>query len=227
MKLTIFAATGRIGRHLLRQALDARHEVTAVVRDPAKLTGILPPGAEVRTVTADLLAPDPELLRSAVGGADAVLSCFGPSGARDAGHTTEGTRPITDAMQATGVRRIVVVSASPVSTTPSPGRPHPPRHDPGEGPLIRWVGKPLGRLVYGRHFADLARMEDLLRESGLEWTAVRPPRLTDRPPTHDYRTALNQNLRGGALVSRADVAHCMLRVLDDPATVKQAVGIAD
>ncbi|MBY8877861.1 NAD(P)-dependent oxidoreductase [Actinacidiphila acidipaludis] len=221
MRLTIFAATGGIGTHLLDQALTAGHDVTAVVRDPARLT------REVRTVTADLAAPDPAALRVAVDGADAVLSALGPRSRADAGVTAAGTRAIVEAMRATGTRRIVVVSAAPVSTTPSPGRPNPPRRDPGEGPVLRYVGTPLVKRVLSRHYADLAVMEDLLRDSGLEWTSVRPPKLNDKPLSGAYRVAHGQNLRGGVSVSRADVAHFMLRALDESGTVRQAVGIAD
>lgn len=220
MKLTIVAATGGIGRHLLDQALAAGHDVTAVVRDPKKLT------REVRAVRADLAAPDATALESAVAGADAVLSGLGPRSRSDTGVTGPGTRALVDAMRATGVRRIVVVSAAPVGTVPSPGRPHPPRHDPGDGLLMRHVLSPIVKAVLRAHYADLAAMEDLLRDSGLDWTAVRPPRLTDGPLTGTYRTAFGRNIRGGALISRADVAHLMLHVLDEPDTVGQTVGIA-
>jgi uncharacterized protein YbjT (DUF2867 family) len=77
-----------------------------------------------------------------------------------------------------------------------------------------------------KHFADLAMMEDVLRDSGLDWTVVRPPRLTDGPVTGAYRTAYGQNLRRGLLISRADVAHFMLRALRQPETSEQVVGIA-
>ena len=55
---------------------------------------------------------------------------------------------------------------------------------------------------------------------------MRPPRLTDRPLSGAYRTALGRNLRGGLLVSRADVAHLMLATLDRPETIGQTIGIA-
>jgi len=55
MKLTIFAATGGIGRQVLEQAVGAGHDVTAVVRNPQKLPGEL--SRQVRVVTADLAAP--------------------------------------------------------------------------------------------------------------------------------------------------------------------------
>jgi putative NADH-flavin reductase len=221
MKLTIFAATGGIGRQALEQAVAADHDVTAVARNPRKLP------AGVRTVTADLAAPDPAVLRSAVEGADAVLSGLGPRSLSDAGIASRGTGAIVQAMQAMQVRRIVVVSAAPVSTVASPGRPAPPKHDPGEGIFMRYLLTPLIKAALRKVYADLALMEDVLRDSGLDWTVVRPPRLTDKPLTAAYRTAYGQNLRGGVLVGRADVAHLMLRVLDQPETIKQAIGIAN
>jgi len=221
MKLTIFAASGGIGRQLLDQALAAGHEVTAVVRDPAKVS------QDVRIVTADLSAPDPEALREAVAGADGVLSGLGPRSTSDAGIAASGTRAIVEAMKAGDARRIVVVSAAPVSTMASPGRPNPPRYDAGEGPLMRYLGTPFSRLILGKHFISLALMEDVLRDSGLDWTVVRPPRLTDKALTGVYRTAIDHNLRRGSTISRADTAHLMLHALEDPATINQAVGIAD
>jgi putative NADH-flavin reductase len=70
-------------------------------------------------------------------------------------------------------------------------------------------------------------MEDLLCRSGLDWTVVRPPRLTQGPLTGTYRTAYGRNLRRGLSFSHADVAHLMLRVLDQPETIKQVVGVAN
>jgi putative NADH-flavin reductase len=69
-------------------------------------------------------------------------------------------------------------------------------------------------------------MEDVLRESDLDWTVVRPPRLTDGPRTGRYRTAFGQNLRGGTHVSRADVADLMLASLDRAETIGKSIGIA-
>ena len=130
-------------------------------------------------------------------------------------------------MKAAGARRIVVVSAAPIGTVPSPARPNPPKHDPGDGFIMQHVLSPLTKAVFRKHYADLAQMEDVLRDSELEWTAVRPPRLTDKPLTGTYRTARGQNLRRGAFISRADVAHYMLRALDQPETIKQTIGLAN
>jgi putative NADH-flavin reductase len=70
-------------------------------------------------------------------------------------------------------------------------------------------------------------MEDILRESGLDWTIVRPPQLTDKQPTGAYRTAVDRNVRGGFSVSRADVAQLMLGVLNEPETIHHVIGIAN
>ena len=222
MKLTIIAATGGIGRQLLEQAISAGHDVTVVARNPQNLSP-----APARAVAADLASADPAALQPAVAGADAVLSALGPRTKADAGVAAGGTKVITEAMQAAGVRRIIVVSAAPIGTVPSPGRPHPPRHDPGDGVIIRYLADPIVKRALRDHYADLARMEDVLRASDLDWTIVRPPRLTGKPVTGRYRTAYGQNLRRGLFVSRADVAHYMLSILDRPETFRQTIGIAN
>ncbi|HEY3001930.1 MAG TPA: NAD(P)H-binding protein, partial [Kribbellaceae bacterium] len=168
MKLCIFAATGGIGRRLVDQALAAGHEVTVVVRNPKAVFD-----ERVRVVTADLAAADPAVLEAAVAGADAVLSGLGARTKAEAGVATRGTEAIVRAMQATGVRRVVVVSAAPIGTVPSQGRPKPPKHDPGDGVVMRYVLNPMIRRVLREHYADLAEMEDVLRDSGLDWTVVR------------------------------------------------------
>ncbi len=217
MKLTIVAATGGIGRHVLDQAVAAGHEVTAVVRNPDKLSQPVP------AVVADLaVGVDP----AAVDGADAVLSGLGPRSSAEAGIASRGTRALIKAMQATGARRLIVVSAAPIGTVPSPGHPEPPRHDPGDGFFMRHLFSHVAKTLFRAHYADLAVMEDLVRDSGLDWTIVRPPRLTDGPLTGVYRTAYGRNIPGGWKVSRADVAHLMLQSVGRPETIKQVVGMA-
>jgi putative NADH-flavin reductase len=224
MKLTIFAATSAIGRQLLEQALAAGHDVTAVVRNPKNLPG---QAGRFRIVTADLAAADPAALESAVAGADAVLSGLGARSNAEAGVAAQGTRAIVQAMQATQVARIVVVSAAPIGTVPSPGHPKPPKHDPGDGFFMRHLFSHLAIAMQRPRYADLALMEDIIEGSGLEWTIVRPPKLTDKPLTGTYRTVYGQNLRGGWSVSRADVADYMLRTLEQPQTIKQIIGVAN
>src|SRR5262245_45325235 len=130
-------------------------------------------------------------------------------------------------MRAVGVNRIIVVSAAPIGTIPLPGRPAPPKHDPGDGFFMRHLLAPLTKSALCHHYADLARMEDVLRESSTDWTIVRPPRLTNGPRLRRYRIAFGQNLRRGLSISRADVADFMLRAVNDPKAIRQVIGIAD
>jgi putative NADH-flavin reductase len=220
-RLTIVAATGGVGSKLLDQAAERGDQVTAVVRNPERLS-VRP----ARVVELDLDDPDTARLEAAVTGADAVLSALGPRTKRESGVAWKGTRALVDAMQAAGCRRIVAVSAAPVGTVPSPQRPEPPRRDPGDGWVLGRVFYPVLKRALRWVYDDLARMEDVLRGSGLDWTAVRPVRLIDKPPTGEYRHAYDRNLPHGTSIPRADVAHYMLRALEDPATIGHTIGLA-
>jgi putative NADH-flavin reductase len=218
MRLTVIGATGRTGRQLLRQALAVGHEVTAVARHPDDLP------AGVRPVRADLADADAQQLEPALERRDAVLSALGPRSAAEAGITTRGTTLVLDAMKATGTGRLVVVSAAPVETVPSPARPDPPRRARGDGLLTGALLMPIVRRAFRATYADLARMEDVVRASETTWTIVRPPRLTDRTHTGSYRTSADRNI--GTSISRADLADCLLHCLTDPATERRILRVA-
>ncbi|MGA8207001.1 MAG: NAD(P)H-binding protein [Candidatus Dormiibacterota bacterium] len=220
MIITIFGATGGVGGQVMKQARAAGHDVTAVIRSSKNLP------SDVRTVRSDLASADPAVLLSAVEGADAVISAIGPGLRTDVGIASQATKAIIGAMKASGVRRIVVTSAAPVGTVPLPGHAKPPKHDPGDGFFMRNVLSPAIKLVAPGLYTDLALMEANLAESGLDWTVIRPPQLTNGPVTGTYRTAYGRNLRRGLRVSRADVAHLMLDVIARPETYALVIGIA-
>jgi uncharacterized protein YbjT (DUF2867 family) len=212
MRVTVFGATGGIGGQVVQQALDAGHRVAAVVRDPARLKLRDHPALEVYAVPG-LTAPEP--LLAALDGADAAISGVGARGPRDTTVASTTVRGILGALERTGVRRFVAVSAVPVGPVPE-----------GESWLNRRVLLPLvGRALRGI-YADLRRMEDEIRRSRTDWTVVRPPRLTDKPLTGRYRTVVGGNVPRGTAIARADVAHAMLAALEDPSTVRQAVGVS-
>lgn len=219
MKLAVIAATGATGRLVLSRALEAGHEVTAVVRNPAKLE------APVESVKADLSRPDAAALEAAVAGCDAVVSALGPTSKAELGVTTTGTKALIGAMRAAGVKRLVVLSAAPVGTVPTRIRPDKPRHESGEGPLMR-VATTVVKRVLRDHYADLAAMEDEVIDSGLDWTIVRPPQLTDKPFTGRYRTAYGRNPKRAVRVCRADLADCMLAQIGSERSIGRTVGVA-
>jgi putative NADH-flavin reductase len=215
MKLTVFGATGGVGRQVVQQALDAGHEVIAVVRAPARLP--IPAHERLKVVTVTDLT-DHEALLPVVTGRDAVISALGPANnkqARTAPIAGAALRAILTAMDQAGVRRLSAISAAPVGPAAE-----------GEGLLTRAVVLPLLRRLQRDTYADLTAMEEAIGASRTEWTVIRPPMLVDKPLTGTYRRVVGGNVAGGRTISRADVADALLTCLKDPATAGHAVGVA-
>ncbi|GAA2852312.1 NAD(P)-dependent oxidoreductase [Nonomuraea rubra] len=212
MKITVFGATGGTGLELLRQGLEQGHDLTAVVRD----AGRLPAGLRERLDVAEADIMNPAAIAPAIKGRDAVLSAMG---SRERGPTTVqagSITAITAAMRQEGARRLLMVSAAGLEA------------DAGDGPFTRYVLKPLVIQRLFRHsYADLANAERLLRATtDLDWTIVRPARLTDDGRTNAYRTAYDLSIRGGFKTTRADVADCMLRLVGDRASIGHVISVA-
>jgi putative NADH-flavin reductase len=106
-------------------------------------------------------------------GSDAVMSALGPRGAKSAGLLAGAAANIVAAMAQADIRRLFGVSAAGAFI----------EADPDTGALVKLI---LPRILAGQ-FADVRRMEDVVRASGLDWTLVRATRLVDGPPTGQYR----------------------------------------
>lgn len=210
MRLTIFGGTGMVGGHLVRRALAAGHEVTAVVRDPARLAE--PRRDALHVVTADPM--DPVAIAPAVTGADGVLTTLGPRGSGPTRVIRDSAASIVAAMTGTHTRRLVLLTGSVASTA-------------GDGPGMRLSKSVVTRLFLKHGKEDMLAGEEHLHASALDWTVIRPPRLTDKPATGRYRTALEVNVPRGMTVSRDDVAAEMLRLVTDRATVHHHVFMAN
>ncbi|WP_327636864.1 SDR family oxidoreductase [Kribbella sp. NBC_00482] len=211
MRITVFGATGGIGGHVVRQALEAGHKVTAVVRTSSAYD-MEHPALEVIRVPG---LTEAEPLRDAVDGSEAVISGVGARGRKDGPVASESTRSMLAAMEAVGVRRFVAVSAAPLGPVPA-----------DEGFLNRRLLYPMINAFAAEVYADLRAMEADIMSSTTEWTIVRPPKLTNKALTGTYRTVVGGTVTRGYMISRADVAHLMLAALDNPATVGQPVGVA-
>lgn len=206
MNIVVLGSTGGIGRQVVAQALAAGHEVTAVVRkDPG-----FDAHPALHVVQADVTRS--EDLEPLVTGADAVISALGRRKGDRGTIQGDAAEALTDAAPA--AMRAVFVGASAMHS------------DGGDGPFIRWLAKPLLRWILRASYADTARMESLAEHSDLRWTVVRPSRLTDGPHTGRYRSSIGRNLRGGAKISRADVADALLATLTDVSALRTAVYVA-
>lgn len=194
MRITLLGASGGIGQQVIQQALDAGHQVRAVVRDRARITTAHP---RLEVCAGDVC--DSAALAGWFQDQDTVISALGPRPGGPSDICSRSMAAVIAAMQASGCERLLAVSASGLEA------------DPGDGPWTRWLFKPLLQRILKAHFDDLGRMEALIRASGLNWTIVRPPQLTDGPLTQRYRIAQHQSVRGGVRISRADVADFLLQ----------------
>ncbi|MFD8796022.1 NAD(P)-dependent oxidoreductase [Streptomyces vinaceus] len=215
MKLTVFGATGGVGREVVRQALDAGHEVTAVVRDPARL-GV--PAHERLEVAVVRDLTDEDALLPVLAGRSAVISALGSASNKQA-RLSPVTGPGGRGGGGGGGR---AGGGRPPGGGGAPGGPG----GGGDRCLAPRVFLPLLRRALRDLYADLAVMEATIRASGTEWTVIRPPRLLDKPRSGTYRRVIGANVPDGRTISRADVADALLTSLTDPSTAGRAVGVA-
>ena len=197
MKLLVLGATGATGCEVVTQALWQGHDVTALVRHPEKLGRI---DGTIRVVTGDVLDGS-RILDAAMFGQDAVISALGVGKSLNSGHLIARSVPlIVGAMIREGVSRLIFVSAYGVGKTRE------------NVPLVPRI---LMRLLLRDIYADKEAGENHIHGSGLNWTIAYPVTLTNGPRTEQYRASERPLLRGLPRVSRADVAHFLLRQLSN------------
>ncbi len=208
MRLLVLGATGPTGRHVVDQGLAAGHEVTAFVRDPAKL----PVRHERLRVVAGDLTFDGPALDDAMRGQDAVISAIGVGQSFAPRRLFELSMPrVIAAMERAGVKRIVQISAFGVGDTFA------------QIPLVPRI---FVRTLLARIYTDKEKGEEILKRSDRDWTLVYPAGLTNGPRTGNYRFGEHVELRGFPTISRADVADLMLRAVTDPAMVRRRLLVA-
>jgi putative NADH-flavin reductase len=204
MRLAIFGGTGGTGLELTRQALEHGHNVRVLVRNPNRMPLVNP---NMRLVLGNVL--DRESVTKTLLGADAVLNCLGQRNLWKNTHVvSEGTRMMMAVMRQHGVRRLVVESAF------------------GAGESLAQANL-VERLVFASllwaPYEDKNLMEPEVNSSGLEWTILRPTRLTDGPLTGRY--AVSAGRPATSSVSRADVAAAMLRAVEERLWVGEAPAV--
>lgn len=208
----VIGAAGGIGRQAAEVALSQGYRVIAVLRTPAKLSLVHP---SLTIVQGDVLQPatyEEYLTEGTI-----VLSAVGiPAGFFHDEPTSlysDGAGQILAAMHRRGARRAYFISASAVEVSPVLPA------------FVRWVAKNIVQKLLRHMYADLRKMEDQVKESRLDWTIVRPPRLTDKKMTGQYRFAVNSFLRNCLSISRADVGHFMVHHAKDRGVFQGVVEI--
>ena len=202
MKLAVLGASGRTGRQIVELALEAGHHVRALVRSRGKLQLT---HERLEYVMGD--ATDAAAVQRAVEGCDAVISALGPTPER-ADICSTGTRHVI----AAGARRYVAVSGAGIDV---------------KGDQKDFVGKVMSFLVKtitGAYFRDKVLEYQLLEQSPLAWTLVRPPGLVDKPARGNVRSSLARS--PGASITRADLAAYTLACVTNDELIRKAPFVA-
>lgn len=208
MKIVVFGATGSTGRQVVDQALSAGHDVTAVVRRPDQVA----PRPRLVVRAGDVL--DAASLHESCSGAEAVVSCLGPSSNLRPGTVmSAGTAHMLAAAEAAGVRRFVFQSGIGLSDGAELSRAN------------RWVLRALWRPLFAAAIHDKAEGERVLRASALEWVIVRPVPLSKAPAAGDYLAGPRAPVALFVPISFADCATCLLRAVSEPAWTRQIVNL--
>ena len=205
MKIAIFGATGKVGRHLVDQALQRGDEVTVFARDASKLTTRRHERLEV--VQGDVL--DPKDVERAVADTHAVLSAIGHTKTSPKDVLSEGIKNIVAAMNKHGVRRLVSLTGAGV-------------RDPKDDPKLvdRAIGSLL-KLLQRDLLEDSIRQARVIQESDLEWVIVRAPVLVEGEKKGEYRVGY-VGKESGTRLSRADLADFMLKQTTDDTYLHQS-----
>lgn len=196
-RVLVLGANGPTGRHVVQQAVDRGLEVVAVTRNPDAFP--IRSGS-VRVVGGD--ATDPAVIDAAIDGCDAVISVIGTAYTwKPVQVYSASARPVVAAMRDRGLRRLVVVTSMGA-----------PRHAT-EGGLLQRALMHVWRTTFTRTlYDDMLEMERIVRGSGLDWTVVRPPGLSDDAGA-GYAVA-DTRIAGPAM-ARSDLAALLLDQLTD------------
>lgn len=205
MNIIVFGATGGVGQQFTQQALEHGDSVTAFVRTPNKLT-----------ITHDNLhviqgdAHDYPSVEKAIADHDAVVSCLGSSaGMKKSTELADMTKNIVDAMKATNVSKILYTASAGID-----------REIPGvAGKSVMWLLR--------NPLADHRVAVNYIKENGLTYTIARPLGLKNAPLTGTYHESKEGVPGTSSQITRANVAHFLLKALHDPTYENTSVGLSD
>ena len=208
MKLAIFGGTGRTGQYLIKAALEKGYSVSALARDPSKLSS----APNLTVVQGDV--KDPVCVQQVISGAQAVLSVLGPTSNQPLFEISLGTANILAAMQQANVRRLVLTAGAGVG-------------DPNDTPkLFNHVMNGLLKLAAKNVLADMQKVVGLVRDSDRDWTVVRLPMLTDSPPTGKVQVGyVGKGMR--SRIARADIAGFLLSQVEDSTYLRKSPAISN
>lgn len=210
MKLLIIGGTGKTGRELIKQGLEAGHTITALVRNPKKLKIT---HKKLKVIKSDVLLP--ESLDLPFQDQDAVISALGHKRFFiKTSILSRGTQNCIDAMQKHHVTRFICITSLGINES---------RFKLG----IYYTLFTIPLILYF-YFLDKSKQEKLIMKSHLEWTIVRPGQLTNgkKRTTYKHSTKVGHYIFT-KMISRASVAHFILQNITSLTYKYKAVGIVN
>lgn len=208
-RIVVLGASGGIGKHVVAIALQQGYHVTAVLRNVTKLPLT---DHNLRIVEGDILKP--ASFEPYLAGAAAVVSAIGKNSSKKTTLYSKGNENLIHAMNRAQVKRVFFISASGLEVNAT------------HSFIVRFATRYILQRVLKHMYADLERMEHLIKQSNLDWTIIRPPRLTDGPVTGIYRLAVGKVLNNPLVISRADVAHFIMQNVNEPGVYGKIVEVA-
>jgi len=195
-KIALFGGTGQTGKEFLQQALAKDYRIKALVRTPAKVSET---SSNLEVIVGDVL--NPEDVQRTVADTDLVVSLFGHVKGSPEWLQTTGTENILAAMRQHQVPRIISLSGG--------GLPYERDQPKLPDKAIRFVMK----IAVPKILNDAIRHAEVLKNSDVDWTIVRGPRLTNEPKRGDYRIGW-VGVNAGTKLGRADLADFILRLVE-------------
>jgi putative NADH-flavin reductase len=196
LKILIIGATGRLGRCLVHQALAAGFVVTALARKPTSLPLV---HERLAVVQGDLL--EVASFKNVLPGHDAILVSVAPKAGKlrqKSELLSKGALNLVSVLRTAMPTRLMWVTSAGVD----------PEYVKRKNFVYRDIIKPF---FLANIYADFKLSEDILEKSSLAWVIIRPSRLTNGPLTKTYRVQAIGIPENANSISRADVAHFMLK----------------
>jgi putative NADH-flavin reductase len=198
MRIAIIGASRGIGAELLKAAIEEGYEVTALVRNSAKLN-ISTPGLKV--ITGDIL--DPSSVAAAIAGQEAICICVGiPPTRKPVDVFSRGIQNILAAIGKDSNKKLILITGIGAGDSK------------GHGGFF--YDRIINPLLLGTSYADKNRAESILKASNVDWLIVRPGFLINGSRTGKYRVIENLSGVTAGKISRADVADFILKQLASP-----------
>jgi putative NADH-flavin reductase len=209
LQVVVIGANGGIGNQVVVKALTEGHRVTAIVRNPANLIITHP---NLNIVQGDVMKP--ASIEEHLKNKDVVVSAIGKNSLKKTTLYSQGNRNIIVAMKNAGIKRAFFISASGLEVNPT------------HSLLVKFATKFILQAILKNMYADLWVMEKVVKESNINWTIIRPPKLIDSPETGIYRSSVDSYLNNGLKISRADVAHYIVHNLMNTSIYQKTIEIA-